>query len=134
MENICSEVVEILNDFVNREVVYIYSPYNKRKLFTLKDKEDFIHNSDNTINEYILAHNLEYKWSRQNIKDNFTYKQLKQYNNSNLSLDDFITKYNLYNATITDSDKYDFDKELHHSEDDSFDDSYYNSENDSWGE
>ena len=134
MENICSEVVEILNDFVNREVVYIYSPYNKRKFFTLEDKEDFIHNNDNTIDGYILAHNLEYKWSRQNIKDNFTYKQLKQFNNSNLSLDDFITKYNLYNATITDSDKDDFNEEMYHSGDDSFDDSYYNSENDSWGE
>ena len=134
MENICSEVVQILNDFVNREVVYIYSPYNKRKFFTLEDKEDFIHNSDKTIDEYILAHNLEYKWSRQNIKDNFTYKQLKQFNNSNLSLDDFITKYNLYNATLTDSDKDEFDEEMYHLEDDSLDDSYYDSENDSWGE
>ena len=77
MDTICNEVHTALQDFISREVLYIYAPYNKRKFFTLEDKEDFIHNSDKSLDEYILSNNLEYKWTRHNIRDNFSYKQYK---------------------------------------------------------
>ena len=101
MEHISNIVQDALNEFINREATYIYSEYNKRKLFSLEDKEDYLHNSNLSIDEYIQKHNLEYKWSRLNIQENFTYKQQKQFKNSGLSLDEFIEKKNLYTATIT---------------------------------
>ena len=136
MNHVCSEVHDILNEFISREVMYIYSPYNKLKFFTLADKEDFIHNSDASIDEYILSHNLEYKWTRLNIKENFSYKQLKRFEKSGLSLDEYITKYNLYEATLTDSD-------IEHDCTENSADEYnyvdldyndYSDSNDSWGE
>ena len=45
MYNICSEVNDALNKFINREYIYVYAPYNKTKLFTLEDKIDYLHNS-----------------------------------------------------------------------------------------
>tara|TARA_A100001015_G_scaffold224903_2_gene253747 strand:+ start:1575 stop:1985 length:411 start_codon:yes stop_codon:yes gene_type:complete len=136
MNNVCSEVHEILNDFIRREAMYIYSPYNKLKFFTLVDKDDFIHNSDKSIDEYILSHNLEYKWTRLNIKDNFSYKQLKRFEKSELSLDEYIKKHNLYEATLTDSDKdadyIENDIEQYDAYDLDYDN--YSDSNDGWGE
>ena len=86
LDNVCSGVKEILNEFISREAKYIYAPYNKRKMFTLKDKEDYLHNSNLSIDEYIQKHNLEYKWTRINIEENFTYKQMNRFKKSGLSL------------------------------------------------
>ena len=143
MTTICSEANKLIDEFINREAIYIYSPNSKRKFFTLEDKEDFVHNSDATIDEYILKHNLEYKWTRQYIKDTFTYKQMKHFNNSNLSLDEYIKKYNLYESTFqndndnnNDNDN-EFDYEMHYNLHDTGDENSYDSlysDNDSWGE
>ena len=104
MYNICNEATDALNEFINREYIYVYAPYDKTKLFTLEDKIDYLHNSTLSLDEYIKTHNLEYKWTRINIKDNFSYKQQKRFEKSGLSLDDYITKNNLYTSTISDSD------------------------------
>ena len=135
MDTVCNEVHTALQDFISREVLYIYAPYNKRKFFTLEDKEDFIHNSDKSLDEYILSNNLEYKWTRHNIRENFSYKQLKRFEKSGLTLDEYIEKNNLYEATLTDSDKE--TEYIHYS--DECDSNYdnYDSDNDSsegWGE
>lgn len=138
LDNMCSGVKEILNEYISREANYIYAPYNKRKMFTLKDKDDYLHNSNLSIDEYIHKHNLEYKWTRINIEENFTYKQLKRFKKSGLSLDEYIEKYNLYSSTLSESDT-----EEHINSPDFFgiqDDEeceygdYYDDDNDSWGE
>ena len=140
MNNICNEVQNILTEFISREAMYIYSPYDKRKFFNLVDKDNFVHNSTASIDEYILSHNLEYKWSRQNIKENFSYKQLKRFEKSGLSLDEYIKKNNLYEATLTDSDKELESIENNMENYDDYDLEYdlvydnYSDSNDSWGE
>lgn len=127
MEHISDIVQDALNEFINRESTYIYSEYNKRKLFSLEDKEDYLHNSNLSIDEYIQKHNLEYKWSRLNIQENFTYKQQKQFKNSGLSLDEFIEKKNLYTATITGNDENEsneIDMYINYDDDDDYTDYY----------
>ena len=60
MNYVCSQVKEAISDFINREATYIYSSYDKRKLFSLKDREDFVRNSTLSVDEYIIKHNLDY--------------------------------------------------------------------------
>ena len=100
MNNVCDEVHSALEDFISREAKYIYSPNDRRKMFSLEDKEDFVRNSNLSVDEYIQKHNLEYKWKRNVIQENFTYKQRKKFEKSGLSLDDYIEVNNLYSATI----------------------------------
>jgi hypothetical protein len=138
LNNLCSGVKEILNEYISREANYIYAPYNKRKMFTLKDKEDYLHNSNLSIDEYIHKYNLEYKWTRINIQDNFTYKQLKRFKKSGLSLDEYIEKYNLYSSTLSESEQEDNINSLNLfgiRENDEYDYAdYYDDDIDSWGE
>lgn len=136
LDNVCSGVKEILNEFISREAKYIYAPYNKRKMFTLKDKEDYLHNSNLSIDEYIQKHNLEYKWTRINIKENFTYKQMKRFKKSGLSLDEYIEKHNLYSSTLSESDPEEVINSpdffgIHDDEEYEYDEYY---DDDSWGE
>ena len=154
MRYICNEVQDMLTDFINREAKYIYAPYNKRRLFTLEDKDDYLRNSTLSIDEYIVKYNLEYKWKRQNIKDNFSYKQQKRFEKSGLSLDEYIEKNNLYTSSITsdkndnlceidilsyssdDNNDYDdYDNDYDNNDYDDYDNDYDNDYDDnSWGE
>ena len=104
MNHVCSQVKESLSEFINREATYIYSSFEKRKLFSLEDREDFVRNSVLSVDEYIIKHNLEYKWKRMNIKENFSYKQQKRFEKSGMTLDEYIESNDLYTSTIT-SDK-----------------------------
>lgn len=136
MNYICEEVHKALNKFISREAVYIYSPNDRRKLFSLEDREDFVRNSTLSVDEYIQKHNLEYKWKRMNIQKNFSYKQQKRFEKSGLSLDDYIEANNLYSATIFGEDD---SNEIYLSEnedDDYFDDAYEYSDDDTdgWGD
>jgi hypothetical protein len=144
MNYVCDGVHEALKEFVNREAVYIYAPNNKRKLFTLEDKIDYLHKSTLSLDEYIRTYNLEYKWTRMIIKENFSYKQQKRFENSGLSLDEYIEKNNLYTATLTDSEKQDESNDTRMSDEDdnnnydyanyNYNDDDDNDDNDSWGE
>jgi len=131
MDKVCSGVSEALEEFVNREVQYIYSPNDRRKLFSLEDREDFVRNSDLSVDEYIQKHNLEYKWKRLNIKENFTYRQQNRFENSGLTLDEYIEKNDLYTATITESEK-----EMYILSDDEYEDDivYSSDDNSGWGD
>lgn len=102
MNYVCSQVKKALSEFINREGIYIYSSYDKRKLFSLEDREDFVRNSILSVDEYIKKYNLEYKWKRINIKENFSYKQQKRFERSGLTLDEYIESNDLYTSTITD--------------------------------
>ena len=104
MNYVCSQVKESISEFINREATYIYSSYDKRKLFSLEDREDFVRNSTLSVDEYIIKYNLEYKWKRMNIKENFSYKQQKRFEKSGMTLDEYIESNDLYTSTIT-SDK-----------------------------
>ena len=92
---ICNEVRNILHEFVDRDRLYMYSPYYKRKLFTSEDYQDFLHKSTLTIDDYIKIHNLHYKWKRRHIREHFTYKQEREFQNSELSLDNYVDKHHL---------------------------------------
>ena len=110
MEYVAEGVHETLNEFINREAQYIYSSYDKRKLFSLEDKEDYLRNSDLSVEEYIVKHNLEYKWKRLNIQENMSYKQQKRFEKSQMTLDEYIDANDLYTATITnDTESSEFD-------------------------
>ena len=95
MDYVCEEVTESLKSFISREHEYIYAPDNKRKLFTLSNKADFVHRSLLSIDDYIKSHNLEYEWRRLHIQETFTYKQRKEFQNSKLTLAEFVDKYHL---------------------------------------
>ena len=95
LDYVCDEVTQSLVNFVSREHEYIYAPDNKRKLFTLADKEEFVHKSSLSIDEYIKVHNLEYEWRRLHIKETFTYKQRQAFRNSDLTLEEFVDKHHL---------------------------------------
>ena len=136
MNHVCDEVHLALKEFISREAVYIYSPNDRRKLFSLEDREDFVRNSTLSVDEYIQKHNLEYKWKRLNIQENFSYKQQKRFEKSGLSLDDYIEANNLYSATIFGEDDSN-EINLSENEDDGyFDDAYEYSDddNDGWGD
>lgn len=141
MNHVCEEVHKALNEFISREAVYIYSPNDRRKLFSLEDREDFVRNSTLSVDEYIQKHNLEYKWKKVNIQENFTYKQQKRFETSGLSLDDYIESNNLYSATIFGEDdsnelKLPEDEDEDYYDDYSDDDMYEYSDddNDGWGD
>ena len=72
MDKVCSGVNEALEEFVSREVQYIYSPNDRRKLFSLEDREDFVRNSDLSVDEYIQKHNMKLvvKFSSELSDDN----------------------------------------------------------------
>jgi hypothetical protein len=97
----------------------------------LEDREDFVRNSDLSVDEYIQKHNLEYKWKRLKIQENFTYKQQKRFENSELTLDEYIENNNLYTATITESEK-----EMYILSDDEYEDDivYSSDDNSGWGD
>jgi hypothetical protein len=131
MDKVCDGVHEALEEFVSREAQYIYSPNDRRKLFSLEDREDFVRNSDLSVDEYIQKHNLEYKWKRLKIQENLTYKQQKRFENSELTLDEYIENNNLYTATITESEK-----EMYILSDDEYEDDivYSSDDNSGWGD
>jgi hypothetical protein len=136
MNYVCSQVKEALSEFINREATYIYSSYDKRKLFSLENREDFVKNSILSVDEYIIKHNLEYKWKRMNIKENFSYKQQKRFEKSGMTLDEYIESNDLYTSTIT-SDKETESNEIdllmiyEDDGDDYYD--YSDDDNDGWG-
>ena len=142
INHVCEEVKEALNEFISREAIYIYSPNDRRKLFSLEDREDFVRNSTLSVDEYIQKNNLEYKWKKANIQENFTYKQKKRFEKSGLSLDDYIEANNLYSATIfgeDDSNEINLSEEDIYDDFDDFDDfddeyEYSDEENDGWGD
>ena len=141
MNHVCEEVHKALNEFISREAVYIYSPNDRRKLFSLEDRENFVRNSTLSVDEYIQKHNLEYKWKKINIQENFTYKQQKRFEKSGLSLDDYIEANNLYSATIFGEDdsnelKLSEDEDYYDYDDDDDDDvyEYSDDDNDGWGD
>jgi hypothetical protein len=135
MNHVCDEVHTAINEFISRETVYIYSPNDRRKLFSLEDREDFVRNSTLSVDEYIQKYNLEYKWKRLNIQENFSYKQQKRFEKSGLSLDDYIEDNNLYSATIFGEDD---SNEMYLLDDEEYDDyyEYSNDDNDDdgWGD
>jgi hypothetical protein len=101
----CDEVGDILNEFISREYEYYYSSSGQRKLFTLKDREDFIRNPKKAymnIQQYIDHHKLENKWIRLHIRETFSYKQEKHFRRSGLTLDEYIEKYNMFEHLNTD--------------------------------
>lgn len=106
----CDEVGNILNEFISREYEYYYSSTEQRKLFTLEDREDFIHNPKKAymnIQQYIDHHNLENKWIRLHIRETFSYKQEQHFRRSGLTLDEYIEKHNLFehlNTDVNDND------------------------------
>ena len=100
MNHVCDEVHVVLKEFISREAEYIYSPNDRRKLFSLEDREDFVRNSTMSVDEYIQKYNLEYTWQRMNIKENFSYKQQKRFERRGLSLDEYIEYNKLDSATI----------------------------------
>ena len=105
-------------------------------MFSLEDREDFIRNSTLSVDEYIQKYNLEYKWKRNVIKGNFTYKQQKRFEKSGLSLDDYIEANNLYSATIISEDDSN-EMFLSENEDDygNYNDiDEYSDDNDGWGD
>ena len=76
----------------------------------MEDKEDYLRNSDLSVEEYIVKHNLEYKWKRINIQENMSYKQQKRFEKSQMTLDEYIDANDLYTATITnDTESSEFD-------------------------
>lgn len=142
MNYVAEEVHNILTEFINREAQYIYSSYDKRKLFSLEDKEDYLRNSVLSIDEYIVKHNLEYKWKRENIRENMSYKQQKRFEKSNMTLDEYIDANDLYTATITNDnesseiDMYNSDEYDEYDNYDNYDYDDYDeySDNDGWGD
>ena len=92
---ICDEVMEILQEFQLREMEYIYSPNEKRKLFTLEQADEFRHRSTLSLDEFIEQHNLQDQYNKRELRKSFTNKQEREFENSNLSLDEFIDKYNI---------------------------------------
>ena len=141
MDYVCEEVHTALKEFISREAQYIYSPNDRRKMFSLEDKEDFVRNSNLSIDEYIQKHNLEYKWKRNVIQTNFTYKQQKKFEKSGLSLDDYIETNNLYSATIIREDDSneiflsDNEDDYNYYDIDDIDDiDEYSDDNDGWGD
>ena len=139
MNHVCDEVHVVLKEFISREAEYIYSPNDRRKLFSLEDREDFVRNNTMSVDEYIQKHNLEYKWKRMNIQANLSYKQQKIFEKSGLSLDDYIEANNLYSATIfgeDDSNELKLTEDDYEEYEDYEDDTYEYSDNDNdgWGD
>ena len=132
MDSVAEGVHEILKEFINREAQYIYSSYDKRKLFSLKDKEEYIHNSVLSVEEYIVKHNLEYKWKRENIRENMSYRQQKRFEKSKMTLDEYIDANDLYTATIT-NDNESSEFYVYNSDDYEYDDNDDYSD-DGWGD
>ena len=136
MDYVCEEVHTALKEFMSREVLFIYSPNDRRRMFSLEDREDFVRNSTLSVDDYIQKHNLEYKWKRNVIQTNFTYKQQKRFEKSGLSLDDYIEANNLYSATIISEDDSN-EMFLSENEDDygNYNDiDEYSDDNDGWGD
>ena len=91
--NIMGDTVhDILKEFIQREMVYYYCDPHKRKLFTLEESQHFIHNSTLSIDNYIKKYNLEYKWKRRHIRQHFTYRQERDFQRSDLTLDEYVEK------------------------------------------
>ena len=133
MDSVAEGVHEILKEFINREAQYIYSSYDKRKLFSLKDKEDYLHNSVLSVEEYIVEHNLEYKWKRENIRENMSYRQQKRFEKSKMTLDEYIDANDLYTATIT-NDNESSEFYIYNSDDYEYDDDNDDYSDDGWGD
>lgn len=93
---VCNEVIELLQEFQSKEAEYIYSSYNKRKLFTLEDKNDFIRNHVNlSVDEYIKKFQLQDKYNRNELKESLSNTQSRNFKNSNMTINEFIGESNI---------------------------------------
>lgn len=63
--NMIPDVKKILDDFCNRELEYLNLPIKTRNLFTLEQKEDWLH-GNLTLDEYIKKNKLRDKFSLDN--------------------------------------------------------------------
>lgn len=133
---VCDEVKEALDKFISREYEYYYAEPQQRKLFTLEDCKDFIHNPKKqhlSIQQYIDIHKLENKWLRLHIRETFNRKQENAFRNSNLTLSEFIEKHDLFeNLNIDEYSDTDYnDSDIYNSVDEYSD---LSEDDNSWGD
>ena len=103
---VSNQVINILGEFIDKEKKYIYSPKEIRNLFTLQQKEEWLH-SNLTMEDYIEKNKLkeiaqqkslefqeqqkQYKLQQRKIKLQKQYYDEYYYNNLYYSDDEYST-------------------------------------------
>ena len=110
---ISKEVNNILNEFINRESIYIYSDKKVRDLFTLEQKEEWLE-GNMSIEEYIVKHNLReiYKEKKNQKEKEFIEKKQHEHQKQidkelyydKLEEEGYFDNYEYYDSDYVESD------------------------------
>lgn len=113
MKPISDEVNNVLNEFINRESIYIYSDKEVRDLFTLKQKEEWLY-GNMSIDEYIVKHNLREISKEKKTQQEKEFIEKKEYEHKKqidkelyydeLEANGYFDNYEYYDSDYVESD------------------------------